>query len=81
MKNWLLKLAINHKAVPMVFDWLNNLKNSAAGKKTYLLGGAMVLYGAVGYYLGALTEEQAADNIKEGLAFCFLRAGISKLGK
>ena len=59
----------------MVLDYLRSLTD---GKKSYLIGIAMVLYGTSGYLLETMPREEATRNILEGLAIIFLRQGIAK---
>jgi hypothetical protein len=49
------------------------------GKKTYIVGGLLALYGLLGLLLGRLTSEEAYRLVLEGLGFITLRQGIAKL--
>lgn len=51
------------------------------GKKTYLVSAGMVLYGALGLWLGQLSPEAAAVLIFDGLAFAGIRHGVSQSSK
>lgn len=46
------------------------------GKKTYLIGAATALYGLLGYFLGHMEANQAAEFIFVGSGLSALRAGI-----
>ena len=48
------------------------------GYKTYLVALATLAYGGLGWYLGYLTFEQAAQLVSSGAAFATLRAAIAK---
>ena len=53
-------------------DFLNN-------RKTILAGVAMILYNAVGGFLGKIDPGTAVQGVIEGFGLIFLRLGISKV--
>jgi hypothetical protein len=49
-----------------------------SGKKTYLLGGAVVAWGVFLFATG--NQEEGSRRVIEGLALVFLRQGVAKSG-
>ena len=49
-----------------------------SGKKTYLIGALMVLYGVGMFFLGEISQSEAATLAMEGLGFIAVRLGIKK---
>jgi hypothetical protein len=47
------------------------------GKKTYITGFSMILYGVIGWKTGALTPEAAIKVVLDGLGFMFVRKAIA----
>jgi len=54
-----------------VIDWLK-------GKKVYLIGAGMILYGVGGYVAGLHDWDTAISFISQGLLGMGIRAGVSK---
>ena len=50
-----------------------------SGKKTYLTGGAMILYGITGVFLGNLDANAGMELVAQGFGIIFLRQGIAKV--
>ena len=49
-----------------------------AGKKTYIVAAATILYAALGYYTGNLDLNQALNAALNGAGLAALRAGVSR---
>lgn len=52
--------------------------NWISGKKTYILGGALVVWGVFLFATGS--QEEGTNKLIEGLALIFLRQGVTKSG-
>lgn len=50
------------------------------GKKTYLVGGAMIAYGLIGLAFGWIDQESAVQLIGNGAGLMGLRHGLAKMG-
>lgn len=50
----------------------------AEGYKTYIIGTAYILHAILGWWLGDLQPNQAAERVLEGLGAMSLRAGVGK---
>ena len=55
------------------------MMNLINGNKTYLTGGAMILYGITGVILGNLDANEGMKLVAEGFALIFIRHGIAKV--
>ena len=49
-----------------------------AGKKTYIVAGATILYAALGYYTGNLDFNQALNAALNAAGLAALRAGVAR---
>ena len=51
-----------------------------SGKKTIIVGAAMIVYAVSGMFLGHMDATQAWATILEGAGFITVRAAIAKMG-
>lgn len=58
---------------------LSKVKYWHQGKKTYVAGGLLILWAALGLIMGRLDQVAAIPLILEGAGFIGARAGIAKL--
>lgn len=79
MNDFFTGLILKYKGVPMILDWIRTLKDSASGKKTYMVGGMMILHALTAAFLAADPSQVDTKELLEGLSLCFLRAGIAKV--
>ncbi len=49
-----------------------------SGKKTYIVGVLMILYGGTMMFLGQMEQAEAITLVMEGFGLMAIRAGISK---
>jgi hypothetical protein len=54
------------------------MKELLEGKKAYIIGAATAVYGLLGFFLGHLDVNQAAEFILGGSGLAALRAGIAR---
>lgn len=48
------------------------------GKKTYIIGGLMIIYGILGFFLGQQEFMEAGRVVLEGAGLITLRLGVAK---
>ena len=62
-------------------DFIKTGIDSLSGKKTFLIGTAMIIYGLLGFFLKNQSQDEAMRFIFEGFGFIFLRKGVEKIGQ
>lgn len=57
---------------------MKNIIELLSGNKTYIVGGAMIVYALLGYALGQLPESEATIVVFNALGLMGLRHGVAK---
>ena len=59
-------------------QFIEQFRNSFAGKKSYLVSATMVVYGVSGFLLGELETTSSLMFVLNGLGMAAIRAGVAK---